>query len=129
MLAIWEGTTNVLSLDMLRAFEKEKGFEAMQKDLGQRLAAIQNPEAKKILTTALVDLGKNFESAMKAGGDHVTANARGFSMTLTRLYIGSLLWEFAESTGEAKDRVAAQQWLLHRSLKIDLKSLIECSLL
>ena len=129
VLAIWEGTTNVLSLDMLRAFEKEKGFEAMQADLGARLKAIKNPEAQKILGAAVHDLTKNFEAAMKAGGDHVSANARGFSMTLTRIYIGSLLWEFAEQTGEAKDRIAAQQWLLHRNLKIDLKSLIECNLL
>ena len=129
VLAIWEGTTNVLSLDMLRAFEKEKGFEALQADLGQRLKAIQNPEAQKILGHAVADLAKNFESAMKAGGEHVSANARGFSMTLTRIYIGSLLWEFAESTGDSKDRIAAQQWLLHRNLKIDLKSMIESNLI
>jgi putative acyl-CoA dehydrogenase len=129
VLAIWEGTTNVLSLDMLRAFEKEKGFEALQSDLSARLRAIQNPEAQKILSHALADLSRNFESAMKAGAEHVSANARGFSMTLTRIYIGSLLWEFAESTGDAKDRIAAQQWLLHRSLKIDLKSMIESNLL
>jgi hypothetical protein len=59
----------------------------------------------------------------------VSANARGFSMTLTRIYIGSLLCEFADQTGDAKDRIAAHQWLLHRSLKIDLKSMIESSLL
>jgi len=129
VLAIWEGTTNVLSLDMLRAFEKEKGLEAMQADLGARLGSIKNPEAQKILTQAMLNLAKNFEAAMMAGPDHVSANARGFSMTLTRIYIGSLLWEFAESTGEAKDRIAAQQWLLHRSLKIDLKSMIESNLL
>jgi putative acyl-CoA dehydrogenase len=129
VLAIWEGTTNVLSLDMLRAFEKEKGFEAMQADLSARLRSLKNPEAQKILTSAVAGLTKNFESAMKAGGDHVSANARGFSMTLTRIYIGSLLCEFAEQTGEAKDRIAAHQWLLHRSLKIDLKSLIESNLL
>ncbi|MBP6154018.1 MAG: acyl-CoA dehydrogenase family protein, partial [Chitinophagales bacterium] len=30
VLSIWEGTTNVLSLDMLRAFEKENGWNAFQ---------------------------------------------------------------------------------------------------
>ena len=123
VLAIWEGTTNVLSLDMLRAFEKEKGFEALQADLGARLRSLKNAEAQKILGSALAHLGQNFESAMKAGPEHVSGNARGFAMTLTRVYIGALLWEFAEQTGNHQDLLAANHWLLHRSLRVDLRAI------
>ncbi len=39
---IWEGTTNILSLDVLRAILKSKGevLVALQRDLGSRLTAI-----------------------------------------------------------------------------------------
>ncbi|MEZ0393209.1 MAG: acyl-CoA dehydrogenase family protein [Pseudobdellovibrionaceae bacterium] len=123
VLAIWEGTTNVLSLDMLRAFEKEKSFEAIQKDLITRLKGLRNPEAQKILTEALNHLGFEFESALKAGPEALSGNARGFAMTLTRIYIGSLLSEFADQTGDTKDSLAARHWLLHRNLRCDLKAI------
>lgn len=116
VLAIWEGTTNVLSLDMLRAFEKEKGFEAIQRDLIGRLKKLKNPEIQNNLMKALEKLGHEFESAMKLGAESVSGNARGFAMTLTRVYIGSLLAEFADQTGEAQDQLAAQHWLRYRPL-------------
>ncbi len=124
-LAIWEGTTNILSLDMLRAFEKEKGFEAIQKDLLTRLQSLKNSEAKNTLLKAATELSQEFEAAMKLGAEAVNGNARGFAMTLTRIYIGSLLWEFAEKTGEGKDLLAAEQWLRYRSLKMNLRNISE----
>lgn len=122
-LSIWEGTTNVLSLDMLRAFEKEKGFEAIQKDLITRLKSLKNAEAQKILTEALSQLSFEFESALKAGHETLSGNARGFAMTLTRIYIGSLLSEFADQTRDPRDVMAAHHWLLHRSLRADLRAI------
>jgi alkylation response protein AidB-like acyl-CoA dehydrogenase len=118
VLAIWEGTTNVLSLDMLRAFEKEKGFEAIQRDLIGRLKKLKNPEIQNNLMKALEKLGHEFESAMKQGPEFVSGNARGFAMTLTRVYIGSLLAEFADQTGEPQDQLAAQHWLRYRPLAL-----------
>jgi putative acyl-CoA dehydrogenase len=122
VLSIWEGTTNVLSLDLLRAFEKEKGFEAIQKDLIQRLKNLKNAEAQKILMTALTRLGTEFESALTAGPEAVSGNARSFAMTLTRIYIGSLMNEFADQTANPRDVLAAHHWLLHRSLHTDLRA-------
>lgn len=122
-LSIWEGTTNVLSLDMLRAFEKEKGFEAIQKDLINRLKNLKNAEAQKILTEALSQLSFEFESALKAGHETLSGNARGFAMTLTRIYIGSLLSEFADQTRDPRDVMAAHHWLLHRPLRADLRAI------
>jgi putative acyl-CoA dehydrogenase len=118
VLAIWEGTTNVHSLDMLRAFEKEKGFEAIQRDLIGRLKKLKNPEIQNNLMKALEKLGHEFESAMKQGPEFVSGNARGFAMTLTRVYIGSLLAEFADQTGEPQDQLAAQHWLRYRPLAL-----------
>jgi len=43
-LSIWEGTTNVLSLDMLRAIEKENGLQAFKTFTENYLSAITTPE-------------------------------------------------------------------------------------
>jgi alkylation response protein AidB-like acyl-CoA dehydrogenase len=122
-LSIWEGTTNILSLDMLRAFEKEKGFEAVQKELIGRLKTIKNSSAQAFLSQALGKMGQDFETALKTGPEAVSGNARSFAMTLTRLYIAALLWEFAEQTGDAKDLLAAQMWTQTRSLQMDVRDI------
>lgn len=122
-LSIWEGTTNVLSLDMLRAFEKEKGFEAIQKDLIQRLKSLKNEENQGVLMKALGALGTEFETALKLGPEIVSGNARSFAMTLTRVYIGSLMAEFAEQTGDPKDILAARQWLRYRPLNMGVRNI------
>lgn len=122
-LAIWEGTTNILSLDMLRAFEKEKGFEAVQKDLSARLKSLKNPAAQKTLTEALAQLGRNFESALKMGPEAVHGNSRGLAMTLTRLYMASLLWEFADQSSDPQDLLAAQLWMQRQPLTLDLRNI------
>lgn len=124
VLAIWEGTTNVLSLDMLRAFEKENGFQALQSDLISRLKKIKNPKWQKALQDSILSIGGEFEAALKAGPDVVSGNARGFSMTLTRIYIASLLCEYAEISNLPTDTLAAELWLLRRPQKmsnIDIK--------
>jgi hypothetical protein len=103
---------------MLRAFEKEKGFEAIQKDMIARLKAMKTAENQNLLMKALSELGADFEATLKQGPEALNGNARGFAMTLTRIYIGTLLAEFAEQTENAKDVLAAQLWLRQRSLKM-----------
>ena len=45
VLSIWEGTTNVLSLDVLRAIEKESAFEPFMADIHRRIEAIAEQRA------------------------------------------------------------------------------------
>jgi alkylation response protein AidB-like acyl-CoA dehydrogenase len=74
VLAIWEGTTNVLSLDVLRAIEKEKALEPLLKDMREKLG-----EGNKNLSDRI--------SSLEAGFSQVTeAHARKFSWELAELY-------------------------------------------
>jgi len=43
-LSIWEGTTNVLSLDMLRAIEKENGLQAFKAFIEMYIPSVTAPE-------------------------------------------------------------------------------------
>lgn len=58
VFSIWEGTTNVLSLDMLRAFEKEKGLTVLMEFLSKAPEAVlQYPDFEKSKTLLLAQLG------------------------------------------------------------------------
>jgi alkylation response protein AidB-like acyl-CoA dehydrogenase len=92
VLAIWEGTTNVLSLDMIRAIEKEKALEPYLADLGAKTSAIREPRlgecAKKVLAA--------LETLRKAAAKLEPVRARAFAFTLARATCAALLLEHAE---------------------------------
>ena len=43
VLPIWEGPSNVLSLDVLRAFNRERAHEALLPYVGEKLGAVEHP--------------------------------------------------------------------------------------
>lgn len=92
VLAIWEGTTNVLSLDVLRAIEKEAVFEPFVQDVSKRLSLIKNEELKSSsqkVAKFLLELQSEYKHLSEAG-------ARAFAWRLAELYSASLAIEHAE---------------------------------
>ena len=99
VLPIWEGTTNVLSLDALRAVTKDESLEALQDKVARCAASAQ--------AQSLVKLGRVAQTAVSAAEqwliramqqDQVTleAGARRFGMTLGRALALALLVEQAQ---------------------------------
>jgi hypothetical protein len=119
-LAIWEGTTNVLSLDTLRAIDREKAFIPFMKDTRTRLEKIGAPELQSERETVLTALSRieTYAGRAAAAGAEVTqAGARGFSYSIARVAIACLMLEHAQwsiSSGEKSDRVlhSAKRWCL-----------------
>lgn len=97
VLSIWEGTTNVLSLDALRAIRKENAAESFFQDIKNRLEKIIHPDLQKYKSQLLAAIQKNSDS-LTAFSDEEDLNtcARTMAMNLSRLYCGSLLAEQAE---------------------------------
>ncbi len=94
VLAIWEGTTNVLSLDALRAIKKENAGEFFMKDIMKRINQHSgHDDLKKIITEAL----KSVETMMKSVSDeeNLSTGARDLALSLSRIYCASLLIENA----------------------------------
>ena len=94
VLAIWEGTTNVLSLDALRAIKKENAGEFFMKDIMRRLNHHQgHDDLKKSITEAL----KSVETMMKSVTDeeNLSTGARDLALSLSKIYCASLLVENA----------------------------------
>lgn len=119
VLPIWEGTTNVLSLDTLRAMSSEGTFEALSQDLHQNLEAAATAElgpsaqaARSALehATAWLSRAMNEPATMERG-------ARRLALTLGRAYQLSLLaghaqWAMDEK-GSKRGITAANRFASH----------------
>ncbi|NUM88287.1 MAG: acyl-CoA dehydrogenase family protein [Bdellovibrionales bacterium] len=111
---IWEGTTNVLCLDMLRAMEKEGAFPPFLKDVTGRLGRVTDdalaPGAAKV-REALAALRGFAEEAAGQGGEYMQASARRFAYSVARVYAASLFLEFAQHLGTDVARERARRWI------------------
>jgi len=98
VLPIWEGTTNVLSLDLLRALAKDEGMDALTGDAGERLARAGDASLAAPVATARRAFAHAGEWLMGSLGDAAAleAGARRFALTLGRAYSLALLAEHAQ---------------------------------
>jgi hypothetical protein len=108
VLSIWEGTTNVLSLDVLRALGKAGTIAPIAEEVRARVEASNDPTG----TAALDALGHAtvwLEGAREKGLPAIEAGARRFALTLGRaLELALLVDHGAWLTKEQKNgRTAA----------------------
>ena len=98
MLPIWEGTTNVLSLDALRALASPGTAEALAAEAGRLLAQIRDPSLRPAGEAAgrALDHARAWLAAAKDGPEEREAGARRFAMTLGRSIELALLCAHAE---------------------------------
>ena len=110
VLPIWEGTTNVLSLDTLRALTADGAFDAVVADARERIAGAAGPltapahAVDRALTRAGEWLAANMSDRAR-----LEAGARRFAMTLGRSLELALMVEHAGwcATSGRGDRAAA----------------------
>lgn len=104
---IWEGTTNVLSLDVLRALGESKS-------LGSYLKKIQQIESKLHGTSAqtLKSLARNIQMTLtKLTPEELASNAREISFWLGETMGLALLLEFAARPGATeRDQALAERY-------------------
>jgi acyl-CoA dehydrogenase len=123
VLPIWEGTTNVLSLDLLRAESREEAVTALLGDLTAQLAAVRAASSADV-DTGLVershaDLLRQVRAWPDADGDELQARMREFALRLGRTYAAALLAQHAthRRLHRGDDRAAqvarrhAERWL------------------
>jgi alkylation response protein AidB-like acyl-CoA dehydrogenase len=117
VLPIWEGTTNVLSLDVLRAIEKENALPPFLVEVRERLSSIRRPELvpqKALAENALEKLTAFTRKLHSARRDPAEAAARALAYSLARLYTASLLLESAEwhldNDGDIRPMYSLRRW-------------------
>jgi len=116
VLPIWEGTTNILSLDVVRAVQKTKG-EVLQAFLSKVTQidqmAEKSPQLKKVSSKVLDAVQQSFAMISK-NPELLEHGARDFAFTLAHTYIATLLVEFALKTGSELDCEVASAWILNK---------------
>ncbi|NXF96639.1 ACD11 dehydrogenase, partial [Eubucco bourcierii] len=117
VLSIWEGTTNVLSLDVLRSLSKSQGqvmaatFSTVQKKLEGASSRPELEGAVKRMREALGSLMQFMQEAASRGALTTELAARDFSYSIARIYAGALLLEHAaRPDASSADICAAQRW-------------------
>ncbi|MFB9238281.1 acyl-CoA dehydrogenase family protein [Plantactinospora siamensis] len=125
VLPIWEGTTNVLALDVLRAVVREDAAAPL---LSRIDAAV---EAARALHPALADTlagvagelrGTLAEVAAEPASPAVLAGARGLALRLAYALTAALLVEQAawgDELAEAAARLWARRWLRGEDVAVD----------
>jgi alkylation response protein AidB-like acyl-CoA dehydrogenase len=125
VLSIWEGTTDVLSLDALRALgdadEARATFAAVQGEVERaRRAAAGHPGLERPLrtaTSALEHAAAWLATAGRQGRDALEAGARRFALTVGRGLELALLVEHAGwslgTLGDGRAAAAARRLALH----------------
>lgn len=98
VLSIWEGTTNVLSLDALRALGREGTLEAYYREVERRLEGVKEARLRPCVEAVHEALEHARAWAASAMGEvaAMEAGARRFAMTLGRTYELALLAEHAQ---------------------------------
>ena len=99
VLSIWEGTTNVLSLDTLRALESAGGMTTVRAELERCAAQVADPALVPVVRAAAqaVERAETWlEDAMRAGRAEAEAGARRFALTLGRALEAALLASHAQ---------------------------------
>ena len=117
VLSIWEGTTNVLSLDVLRALEKTDALGAFLRDARQRLVALRVDALATVpsrIDDALGTIERFAARAAQEGREFAEAHARAFAFALARTTAALLMAEYASwsvgATGHSAAVAAAARW-------------------
>ncbi|KAM6377577.1 acyl-CoA dehydrogenase family member 11-like isoform 1-T3 [Pluvialis apricaria] len=117
VLSIWEGTTNILSLDVLRSLTKSQGqamavfFSTVQKKLERASSTAKLEPAVKQTRDAISSLARFTQAAGSKGALTMELAARDFSYSLARIYTGALLIEHAaRPDASSADISAARRW-------------------
>ncbi|MEO7068772.1 MAG: acyl-CoA dehydrogenase family protein [Rhodanobacter sp.] len=112
--SIWEGTTNVLSLDSLRALTGD-GLAVLRVAINGWLRSSDDTSATHAIRTTL-DAAASYLDQYGARRDHLEAGARGLAFTLTRCTVAALLAQQAEWSkprGDLRPNAALQRFVGH----------------
>jgi len=121
--AIWEGTTNVLSVDIWRPLTSENAYQVFVKTIQEKLKKTQSPKLQPALDAikqGLNELTQFLEKiqSKKLDMDFVNSQSRNFAFGLSRVYIAATFVEHANWSGLDADITAALHYCLHPSIRL-----------
>jgi putative acyl-CoA dehydrogenase len=113
VLSIWEGTTNILSLDAQRAMERSDVLRVWAADVRSRLGGVRLSGLSSSVEhtlNAVHRIEQYATSAQSAGSESQQAGARAFAFAIARTEAATLLTEQANAQGDHAAVTAARRW-------------------
>ena len=113
VLSIWEGTTNILSLDALRAMERSDVLAEWASDVRRRVSDVKVAALSSCIERTLKAVKRIDEytaRAARAGSEFQQAGARGFAYEIARTEAAALLIEHASAEIDRVELTAAKRW-------------------
>jgi alkylation response protein AidB-like acyl-CoA dehydrogenase len=113
VLPIWEGTTNILSLDALRAMERTDVLAEWTSDVKRRLSGakvVGLSSCTEQTLNAVQRIGQYAARAPSAGSEFQQAGARGFAYAIARTEAAALLVEHASAQADHVAVTSAERW-------------------
>eukprot|EP00088_Acartia_fossae_P033683 TRINITY_DN34511_c0_g1_i2.p1 TRINITY_DN34511_c0_g1~~TRINITY_DN34511_c0_g1_i2.p1 ORF type:complete len:627 (-),score=103.98 TRINITY_DN34511_c0_g1_i2:156-2036(-) len=113
VLPIWEGTTNILSLDVVRAITKTKGevLKAFMAKISQVENQVKDSAELKDLAKEVTQTVQKSFAIIQKQPEILEHCARDLSFTLANTYIAALLIEHANRTRDPLDAEVVSSWM------------------
>ncbi|MDD4974529.1 MAG: acyl-CoA dehydrogenase family protein [Bacteriovorax sp.] len=119
VFSIWEGTTNVLSLDLLRALRKDNSFSIFKKMIFQKLELIKTSvlraEVKKVFM-AIEEVERIFEQKMKADESELEGISRDLAFSIGNITAATGMLEHAAHENSSKNAITVVKIFSERNL-------------
>lgn len=116
VLSIWEGTTNILSLDALRSIDKSKGasLDLFLKNITLSCEKVTNVASVGLIAERVVKSTKDLRSFVaKADASTLQTSARDFSFSLYRLFAASMIMDRCVKTNfKESDVFLLKKWCI-----------------
>ncbi|WP_254532100.1 acyl-CoA dehydrogenase family protein [Natrinema gelatinilyticum] len=118
VLPIWEGTENVLSLDVVRALERENAHEPFMQTVEERLEAVTHPalaDAADTVASEYEEVTAALVTLAEADPDYVQLSAKRLAHYVFEVFTASLLLEEAQADledGDGRTALVARQFVM-----------------
>jgi acyl-CoA dehydrogenase len=106
VLPIWEGTENILSLDVLRALEREQAHEPFMNVMQERLDGIDHPaldELADVVESEYEELTMALGELATADNDYAQLSSKRLAHYIFEVFTAALLLEQAQEKLETED--------------------------
>merc|ERR1719474_1035819 len=118
VLPIWEGTSSVMSLDVVRAIHKTRGDALLvfKSHVEQVAGEAEKVSGLESAARQASQASRDIMSIVQQNQNNIETLARDMCVSLAQTYIASLLLEHAVSTRSKSDMLTAQKWCSNRNL-------------
>lgn len=105
VLTVWEGTANILGLELLRLVNKFSAHLLFIDEMTERLDSVPESLWKLRISNAVETLAKDLTIFASLNPDNQTIEAKGLMRTMALLYEGVVALEWAEQHGGRHEKL------------------------